>query len=85
MHLWWPQTRHFAGGPGSKVGEEMTSRPFSEVELVDAYRKAAHDYAAAKAGTGNRVEALTSFFVAERVLISQLGIAGGAKVGARSS
>ena len=63
----------------------MTSRPFSEVELVDAYRKTAHDYAAAKAGTGNRVEALTSFFVAERVLISQLGIAGGAKVGARSS
>ena len=63
----------------------MTSRPFSEVELVDAYRKAAHDYAAAKAGTGNRVEALTSLLVAERVLISRLGIVGGATVGARSN
>ena len=63
----------------------MTSRPFSEVELGDAYWKAAHDYADAKAGTGNRVEALTSFLVAERVLVSRLGIAGGATVGARSS
>jgi hypothetical protein len=71
-------------GPVSKGGE-MTSRPFSKVELVDAYRKAAHDYAAAKAGTGNTVEALTSFLVAERVLIDRLGFAGGATVGARFS
>jgi hypothetical protein len=71
--------------PGEQMGKEMKSRLFSDVELVDAYRKAAHDYAAAKAGTGNRVEALTSLLVAERVLISRLGVAGGAAVGARSS
>lgn len=71
--------------PGEQMGKEMKSRLFSDAELVDAYRKAAHDYAAAKAGTGNRVEALTSFLVAERVLNSRLGIAGGAAVGTRSS
>ena len=58
----------------------MKSRVFSDVELIDAYRKAAHDYDAAKAGTGNRVEALTNFLVAERVLISRLGTAGSATV-----
>ena len=63
----------------------MKPRLLSDVELIDAYRKAAHDYDAAKAGTGNRVEALTSFLVAERVLMNRLGTAGAAAVGARSS
>ena len=62
----------------------MKSRLISNVELIDAYRKAAHDYDAAKAGTGNRVEALTSFLVAERLLISRLGTAAAA-VAARYS
>jgi hypothetical protein len=47
----------------------------STIELIDAYRKAAHDYATAKIGTGNRVKAFTSFLVAERVLMSRLGTA----------
>jgi hypothetical protein len=63
----------------------MMARHFSDVELIDAYRKAALDYDAAKAGTGNRVKAFTNFLVAERVLINRLGTAGGATVGARSS
>jgi hypothetical protein len=62
----------------------MMARLFSDLELIDAYRKAAHAYDAAKAGTGDRVRAFTSFLVAERVLINRLGTAGGVTVGARS-
>jgi hypothetical protein len=62
----------------------MMSRLFSNVELIDAYRKAARDYDASKAGTGNRVDAYINFLVAERVLINRLGTAGGATVGGRS-
>ena len=61
------------------------ARLFSDVELIDAYRKAAHDYDAAKAVAGNRVKAFTNFLVAERVLINRFGTVGGATVGARSS
>ena len=57
------------------------SRLFSNVELIDAYRKAARDYDASKAGTGNRVDAYINFLVAERVLINRLGTASGATVG----
>jgi hypothetical protein len=63
----------------------MKSRLISDVELINAYQKAAHDYDAAKAGTCCRVKMFTSFLVAERVLTSRLGTAGGATVGARSS
>jgi len=60
------------------------SRLFSNVELIDAYRKAARDYDASKAGTGNRVNAYIDYLVAERVLINRLETAGGATVGGRS-
>ena len=60
------------------------SRLFSDVELIDAYRKAARDYDASKAGTGNRVNAYIDYLVAERVLINRLETAGGATVGGRS-
>jgi hypothetical protein len=63
----------------------MMSRHFSDVELVAAYRKATLDYENAKAGAGNRVNAFTSFLVAERVLISRLGTAGGATVSTLST
>jgi hypothetical protein len=69
----------------SAKGEEMESRLFSDAELMNAYQKAVHDYDAAKTGTGCRVKMFTSFLVAERVLTSRLGTAGGATVGARSS
>jgi hypothetical protein len=62
----------------------MMSRLFSNVELIDAYRKAARDYDASKAGTGNRVNAYIDYLVAERVLINRLETAGGATVGGRS-
>ena len=63
----------------------MKSRLFSEVELRNANQKAAHDYDAAKAGTGCRVKAFTSFLVAERVLTNRLGTAGSSTAVARSS
>jgi hypothetical protein len=63
----------------------MMARLSSDVELIDAYRKAAYDYDATKAGTCNRVKAFTNFLVAERVLINRLGTAGSATVGARFS
>ena len=44
-----------AGLPFRKA-EEMESRLIPDIGLIDAYRKAAHDYDAAKAGTGNRVK-----------------------------
>jgi hypothetical protein len=42
-------------------------------KLIGAYHEAMSDYEAAKAGTGNRVEAFTRFLVAERVLAARLG------------
>jgi hypothetical protein len=42
-------------------------------KLVHAYHEAMSDYEAAKAGTGNRVEAFTRFLVAERIISARLG------------
>ena len=42
-------------------------------KLVNAYHEAMSDYEAAKAGSGNRVEAFTRFLVAERILSARLG------------
>jgi hypothetical protein len=80
----WPQARPFAGWPEAQ-GEENKPRLFFDVELMNAYQKATHDYDSAKAGTGCRVKMFTSFLVAERVLASRLGTAGGATVGTRSN
>jgi hypothetical protein len=41
--------------------------------LIAAYREAAHDYEAAKAGIGNRAAAFIQFLVAERALAASLG------------
>ena len=45
-------------------------------KLINAYHEAMSNYEAAKAGTGNRVEAFTRFLVAERVLSARLGRIG---------
>jgi hypothetical protein len=41
-------------------------------KLSDAYQEAMHNYEAAKAGIGNRVETFTRFLVAEKVLATRL-------------
>jgi hypothetical protein len=51
----------------ASTGRGNEVETFSDVELIDAYRKAVHDYDAAKASTGCHVKTVTSFLVAERV------------------
>jgi hypothetical protein len=48
-----------AGWPFRKA-DERGARLTSDIELIDAYRKAAHHYDAAKTGTGDLVKAFTS-------------------------
>ena len=43
-------------------------------EVIDAYQRKLLDYDAAKNDHGRRLKAFTDLLVAERILVSQLGI-----------
>jgi hypothetical protein len=57
----------------AQIRNRERQRHMTGDKLFGAYYEAMHDYEAAKAGIGNRVEAFITFLVAERALVANLG------------